>query len=168
MGETLLQRRAGSSLTSVCFHVWDSTGSSTGCQQIMQYLLSPHISGKTRSPISKGILQAPGPSAASPTGVPRYAFLPPLPLTASRPERTMTTVSDRECFLQEVKAKAAAELAQSLHTAGKDEELMPSGSLDWGPDVTVYRAWSLLCEGSALCRRLFPSCGASLTHLPCF
>jgi hypothetical protein len=114
----------------------------------MQYLLSPHISGKTRSSISRGILQAPG----------FYSPLAYIPHRASLPSPSADqgslwlwiVVSDRECFTQddkEGKVKKAAELARSLHDAGKDDELMPAGSLDWGADVTVYRAWSLLCEG---------------------
>lgn len=87
-------------------------GSSTGCQDIMTYMLDH----QSFDPIDGGILQAP--------------------------------VSDREAFEDESYVKAG-EVANKLYKEGKAGDLAPAQlAKDWSvPNLTVYRAWSLLCVG---------------------
>lgn len=57
-------------------------------------------------------------------------------------------VSDREAIVPEPSfPQDFAPTAQKLYNAGQREELMPGGMEAFTVDVTVYRAWSLVCAG---------------------
>lgn len=58
------------------------------------------------------------------------------------------SVSDKEAFQSRSDFPADfAPLAQQLYDAGERDQLIPGGLEAFCVDTTVYRAWSLACEG---------------------
>ncbi|CED84941.1 Predicted hydrolases or acyltransferases (alpha/beta hydrolase superfamily) [Phaffia rhodozyma] len=97
-------------------------GHSTGCQQIMEYLVQPKKSnGKLRSTINRAIIQAPVSDREANTDSPSYD--------------------------PKIQEKLQALYDNTPGDARRDTLCPPEICKYFGLDVTVYRAWSTLCPG---------------------